>query len=94
MVKDQENPVLGRREVEAELEFTGATPSRKQVLETLASKLGVDQELVVIREIRQEFGKTAVTVFAAIYPDAKTAKKVEQPHLFARLEGNKSAQNK
>jgi ribosomal protein S24E len=93
VVKDVRNPLFKRREVQVRMFIDGATPTRKEVLSALASALGVQEDRIALKEVKQEYGERVVTVFANAYEDADTMKRVEQEHYFKRLEGKKAAEN-
>ncbi len=74
----KENPVLQRQEITGEIKFTGAaTPSNKQLQEELAKKLGVQQELVIIRHIYGSFGSGKAAFEAVAYATKEQFDKIE-----------------
>ncbi len=73
----KENPLLNRKELHGELTFQGATPSNKQLLEELAKKLGVGQEVVAIRHIFGEFGGSKAKFEAYAYTSKEQFDKIE-----------------
>ncbi len=50
-----EKPLFSRQEVDAEIEFKGAIPSRKELKQELAKQLSVDDSLIVISKIEPNF---------------------------------------
>lgn len=69
-----------------------ATPSRKEVLALVAAKLGCEQNRVVIKQIKQEYGERVIEVYANVYDSADDVKRIEYPHYLKRLEGKKGAE--
>ncbi|MDD5318124.1 MAG: 30S ribosomal protein S24e [Candidatus ainarchaeum sp.] len=93
-VKDRkENRLLRRAEARFEVEFEGATPSRKEVKEKLCAALNSKPELTVIGWMAQGFGKNTLSGYAKVYEDAASAS-VELPHAVLREKGEKKAPKK
>jgi small subunit ribosomal protein S24e len=86
ILKKEENALLGRTEVEAELAFEGATPSRQKVLTTVAAAVKVKPELIVLVSIKGNYGQQSATVTAHAYKNREQLEKVEGKHLVKRLE--------
>ncbi|MEX0568123.1 MAG: 30S ribosomal protein S24e, partial [Candidatus Njordarchaeota archaeon] len=56
-IRDQENPLLYRKEyIFAVIHDAQSTPARKKLREEIAKLLGVDQNMVVVRRIKTDFG--------------------------------------
>ncbi len=64
---DNENKLLGRREITATATYTATTPKRDEVKEELCKKLGLDPGLVEIREIHQQYGLRLSDITAYSY---------------------------
>lgn len=64
---DNTNKMLGRREISASATYTEKTPTREEIRQELCKKLGLDPELVEIREIRQQYGLRVSDVTAYSY---------------------------
>lgn len=95
IVKDVENKLLGRREIEATIEHSSSTLTRKEVKKTIAKKLKVDEALVNVIHIGNYFGDSQVNVQAKIYESEETYKKNARPHMIKRNtpEVKKEAEN-
>ena len=74
---EKENPLLGRKEVYAEVSFDKATPSNAEILKSLADKLSAKEELVVVKQIKGGFGSTKATIHAHVYKDTEQKDKIE-----------------
>jgi small subunit ribosomal protein S24e len=83
IVEQRENPLLNRKEVRFIVEFTGATPSRKDVKQALCDKLGADASKTVIDKIEQGFGKMEIKGYVKVYGDEK-AMKIEKEYKIKR----------
>lgn len=92
VIEEKANPLYNRKEVSAVMEFDSSTPSRKQVLAELLKKYGGSDDTVVIREVRQNFGRKEVLVKVMVYANAESAKKSEHPSMVKRTkESEKTA---
>lgn len=77
------NPALERKEIEFEVN-TSVTPSRKEIKKKLAALKNTEEELVVIKYIKQLFGEHRAVGKAHIYKSAEMLKKVEPRYLLER----------
>ena len=82
----KENVLLNRTEIEAEIEHSGKpTPSRADIREKLAAMLSADKNLIIIQNLKQDFGsKTKFT--AMLYKSKDDLEKAEQKYLIKRNE--------
>ncbi|HII29576.1 30S ribosomal protein S24e [Candidatus Woesearchaeota archaeon CG08_land_8_20_14_0_20_47_9] len=87
-----EKPLLSRKEVYAEMNYSGATPRRLEVRDSLASKLKVLPELVVIKNISPVYGQPRAAVTAHVYSDRESLKKNEPGHTLVRMGGKRVAE--
>ena len=71
------NPVLSRDEIKADIFFDSKTPSRLDIHKEMAKKLGVKENLVVVKKIITLFGEPKAE--AVIY-------KYEKEEIMQRLE--------
>lgn len=72
----RDNPLLNRKDVTAEIVFTGATPSRDAVMNDVASQFKVQADVVEIKEIKTEFGHQKGKVLVYIYKDVVSKKEM------------------
>jgi ribosomal protein S24E len=76
-IKNQkENPLLNRKEIIAEIVFTGATPSREVIKNDIASQLKCHADVVEIKEIRTEFGNQKAKATIYVYKDTASKKEM------------------
>jgi ribosomal protein S24E len=61
IVKEVENKLLHRKEIDAVLTDISTTPSKKDVTASLAANLGVSENAMVLGSIYQEYGKKVAT---------------------------------
>ncbi len=74
--KTIENPYLQRKEVHGTIAFTGATPSHKQLADSLASKMGTKAEAIFVVHVYTEFGSQKATFEAHVYASKEIMDKV------------------
>lgn len=67
ILSNDENKLLGRREIKASAISTDKTPTKDAVKEELCKKLSLDPALVEIREIKQRYGLRVSDVLVYSY---------------------------
>src|SRR5271170_55410 len=67
IISNDENKLLGRKEIKASAVSLDKTPTRAEVKEELCKKLSLDPALVEIREIKQHYGLRVSDVIAYSY---------------------------
>jgi len=83
-VKDIRNDLLGRREIEFLLSYSGATPARAQVQGKLCAVLSLKESLVVIDSMKTAFGAPQLRGTARAYDTEEAKTRTERPYLSAR----------
>jgi len=83
----QKQPAMKRTQLHCSVSFTEkATPSRADLQQFIASKLKSKPELVIIRELANQFGKSEAVFSAYIYDDENALTDFSQPFLKKRNE--------
>ncbi len=77
IVKQKKLPLLSRERVTAYAHFTGATPSRQELKESLAKKVKAKEDHIIVRHIYQCFGNNKAKIIAHVYADEKIMKAFE-----------------
>jgi small subunit ribosomal protein S24e len=80
-IKEEENKLLNRTELDFVLTYDGATPSRKEILGKLCALRNVKPELCVLGSMKTEFGKQEIAGQARVYQDAEVLKSTELNHV-------------
>jgi small subunit ribosomal protein S24e len=75
---------LNRREVVFKAKYENATPSRKSIIDKLAAMMNSQQGLVIIDNMKTEFGKRESIGYAKIYESPERAKEIERAHIIER----------
>ncbi|MBI2667690.1 hypothetical protein HYX17_02870 [Candidatus Woesearchaeota archaeon] len=78
ILKETEMPLLSRKRINLEINFDGATPSQKEVLSSLSTKLKTKEELIDVRHIYTKFGEPKAKVIAHIYNTIEDLKDIEE----------------
>ena len=78
VISEYNNELLGRKDIVAEVDFSGATPSKVDISKMIASKTGVDEKLVIIKVIDTEYGNQKAKVKAFAYNSKDDLKKLEK----------------
>ena len=77
IISEKVNQIIGRKEVTAEVSFSGPTPKKEDIKNMISSKIGSEPSLVAIRVIDNIYGEQKAKVVAMIYNDAATMSKLE-----------------
>ncbi|MBI5871743.1 hypothetical protein HZB88_01515 [archaeon] len=78
IVKEKEMPLLERKRLIISVESSDATPSNKEIRESIAKKLDIAQELIAIRHIYQHFGVRSTRVIVHVYKTKEMLKRLEK----------------
>ena len=90
----KDNHLLNRTEVQFELDHSGtATPSRKDVVDLVATKTNRDKKFIIIKKINTVYGENISRGLAYIYNDEKSMK-TEPKYITKRGEKKKSEPKK
>ena len=89
----KEKALLGRIEIQGEVSFKGATPSRSEVRKKLAEQLGSSEELIVLRRMETDFGRRKAEISANLYSDKAVLEKTE-PKIYQNRMLSKEAREK
>lgn len=93
VVREFENPLLGRKELEVEVSHPGAgTPDRKSLRERLSGMFGVQADRVFVRRILTLTGLNKSLCSAEIYRDPSYARIVVPRHIIDRNLGSKKGE--
>jgi len=84
VLRDDENPLLDRRELMLRIFGTPTTPSRGDLLELIAARYGARLENVVVEKIITEFGRQDAVVDVRIYADPTIAERTENAYVIER----------
>ena len=77
ILDEKENALLSRREVTAEISYTGATPKTEDVAKAMSQNLKAEEKLVVIKNINQKFGIQKSKILAYQYMNEEDKIKYE-----------------
>jgi len=78
ILKEIEMPLLARKRVNLEVDFEGPTPTEKDIIKNLASKLKTKEELIHLRHIYTKYGASRAKVIAHLYKTIDDLKNIEE----------------
>jgi small subunit ribosomal protein S24e len=84
LIEERVNPLLKRKEIIFKVTHDGPTPSRKNVIERLAATINSRPGLVIVDNLKTEFGKREIIGYAKIYEDEDRVKELERHHIIER----------
>ncbi|MDV0444929.1 hypothetical protein MmiAt1_04780 [Methanimicrococcus sp. At1] len=84
IVKDLDNKLLNRNELDFTVEYEGPTPSRADVRKKLAALLNKNVDLVIVQRMESEYGHQLAKGYAKVYESADRMKQVEPEHVLLR----------
>ena len=70
-------PLLNRKNMDFEIEFTGATPKKDDVLKSISAALGKNEELISIKRIHQKYGVNKAGIKVHVYEKVEDLKSLE-----------------
>jgi len=86
IIEKKENKLLDREEIYAIVKHpNSSTPNRIEIRNKIAAILGTNEKLVIIRKILSSYGKSISRVWAHVYKDEETLKKLE-PKVYIKKE--------
>lgn len=84
IVKDLDNKLLNRRELDFTVEYEGPTPSRADVRKKLAALLNTDVNLLLVQKMESEYGHQLAKGYAKLYASEDRMKQIEPEHVLKR----------
>ncbi|WXG42873.1 MAG: hypothetical protein WED04_02095 [Promethearchaeati archaeon SRVP18_Atabeyarchaeia-1] len=95
VLSDQEDKLLERRQISFRITHAKtATPKRIDIRKELADQLKVDPETIVLRPLRQKFGKGEADGTALVYKSVERAHLIERNYLSDRLKPKEKKEEK
>lgn len=77
ILKEENKPLLSRVEINAEIEFEGATPSKDEVKKEISKLKKQNEELIIVKHIYTKFGLNKSNSLIYIYENKKEMEKIE-----------------
>jgi ribosomal protein S24E len=95
VLSDQEDKLLERRQISFKVAHPKtATPKRVDIHKALAEQLKVDPETLIVRPLRQKYGRNEADGTAFVYKSADRAHLVERNYLSERLKPKEKKEEK
>ncbi|MBT3465354.1 hypothetical protein HOD20_00235 [archaeon] len=86
IIKSTDLPILSRKRVSLMLNSTGATPSRKDLIDMVSKKVKSKKDLIIIKHVYPQYGKPNVKIIAHVYTDRQKMEKFEHKSLLKKHE--------
>lgn len=77
VLKESENKLLHRKELDIVLKDLGPTPSKKDIVSTVSAHLGAPENAIVLGGVHQKFGKKEAVVHIRVYENEENKKSIE-----------------
>jgi len=87
VMKENENKLLHRKDLEIVVRDISVTPSKKELVASIAANLGVSESAMVLGSVYQEYGKKEAFCTAKIYESEEWKKNVELKPKVKKVEG-------
>ncbi len=84
IIKEFENKLIGRKEIEFQIQNAKLTPSRKELVKKISALKNAKEEQIIIGNLAQLFGSNTVRGQARIYDSVKMLEKSELKGIIAR----------
>jgi len=78
IISEYDNKLLERKDVVAEVDFSGPTPTKSDIAKMIGSKFGAEEKLVAVRSINNQYGEQKAKVNAFVYNSLDQLKKFEE----------------
>lgn len=92
IIKDKNNVLLNRRELDFTVKYEGPTPSRSDIRNKLAAMLNAPLELLVIQKVDTEYGMQESRGYAKLYAEEARMKEIEHEYVLKRNPAPASAE--
>jgi small subunit ribosomal protein S24e len=84
IIKQDKNALFDREDITFKAIGTGATPTRQEVKDIIAAKIGKKSENIAVTNISSEFGKDTIRGVAHIYKSKEDLERKEPKHMVKR----------
>lgn len=85
ILKEKENILLNRKRYTINYSSQeNKTPSRKALLKEASQKLGAKEDLIIVKHLYPQFGKTNTKVLLDVYKDKAMLERCEGKELIAK----------
>ena len=77
ILRENENKLLHRKELNIVLRDLVATPSKKDIVSAVSAHFGASESAIVLGSVQQEFGKKEARFNVKVYENEDALKKIE-----------------
>jgi len=86
VIETKDVPLLSRKRVTLMATFSGPTPARDVIRDSISKQLKVDKKLTIVRHIYTKYGNQSAKVITHIYDNEKDMKEFEDKHTVKKHE--------
>ncbi len=84
VIKEENNTLLNRKELQIKIEHQAATPARIEVKNKVAAELKTEPGRVIVDNMKTAFGMKETMAYVKIYESADAALQIELEHILKR----------
>ncbi|KAF5423093.1 MAG: 30S ribosomal protein S24e [Candidatus Methanomarinus sp.] len=84
IIKEKENPLLDRKEINFTISHTGPTPSRDEIKKNFVARYNSQHELVIVDKLSSEYGTQQTAGYVKIYSDTQRVSEIENRYIIER----------
>ncbi len=92
ILKEKENPLLDRKEINFIISHTGPTPSRDEIKKNFVAQYNSQYELVIVDKLSSEYGTQQTVGYVKIYSNMQRISEIENKHIIERNKPIEKAQ--
>jgi len=90
-IEEKNMPLLNRKRISFEVEFSGATPKREDLMKSISSLIKTPEELIALRHVYQKYGINKAKIITNVYEKKEDLKQFEPRK---KIHGEKKAEVK
>ena len=76
-IEEKNMPLLNRKRISFEVEFSGATPKREDLMKSISSMIKTPEELIALRHVYQKYGINKAKIITNVYEKKEDLKQFE-----------------
>lgn len=76
-IEERNMPLLNRKRISFEVEFSGTTPKRDDLMKSISSMIKTPEELIALKHIYQKYGIKKAKIITNVYEKKEDLKQFE-----------------
>lgn len=90
-IEEKNMPMLNRKRISFEVEFSGTTPKKEDLMKSISSMIKTPEELIALRHVYQKYGINKAKIITNVYEKKEDLKQFEPRK---KIPGEKKAEVK